>query len=78
MTEELRLICIAAIALVVAMVVSFVSTPVVKAFAQKVGAIDVPKDNRRMHKAPIPRLGACDFLWIFTCSFDFCRNDTAV
>lgn len=57
MTEELRLICIAAIALVVAMVVSFVSTPVVKAFAQKVGAIDVPKDNRRMHKAPIPRLG---------------------
>jgi UDP-GlcNAc:undecaprenyl-phosphate GlcNAc-1-phosphate transferase len=57
MTEELRLICIAAIALVVAMVVSFVSTPVVKAFAQKVGAIDVPKDNRRMHKVPIPRLG---------------------
>ena len=26
-------------------------------FAHKVGAIDVPKDNRRMHKEPIPRLG---------------------
>ena len=32
-------------------------TPVVKSFAYKVGAIDVPKDNRRMHKVPIPRLG---------------------
>ena len=26
-------------------------------FAYKVGAIDVPKDARRMHKTPIPRLG---------------------
>ena len=32
-------------------------TPVVKTFAYKVGAIDVPKDARRMHKVPIPRLG---------------------
>ena len=45
------------LALVVACLVSFLSTPVVKALAYKVGAIDVPKDNRRMHKKPIPRLG---------------------
>ena len=32
-------------------------TPVVKSFAYKVGAIDVPKDERRMHHKPIPRLG---------------------
>ena len=57
MTEDLQLIFFAAIALIVAMVVSFISTPVVKTFAQKVGAMDVPKDNRRMHKVPIPRLG---------------------
>ena len=57
MTEVLQLIFFAAIALIVAMVVSFISTPVVKTFAQKVGAMDVPKDNRRMHKVPIPRLG---------------------
>jgi len=43
--------------LVVACVVSFFSTPLVKALAYKIGAIDVPKDNRRMHKKPIPRLG---------------------
>ena len=38
-------------------VISFAATPLVKRMAYKVGAIDVPKDNRRMHKVPIPRLG---------------------
>ena len=37
--------------------VSFLATPLVKLLAYKVGAVDVPKDNRRMHKVPIPRLG---------------------
>ena len=37
--------------------ISFCATPAVKRMAYKVGAIDVPKDNRRMHKIPIPRLG---------------------
>ena len=40
-----------------AFVISFASTPIVKSFAQRVGAIDVPKDGRRMHSQPIPRLG---------------------
>ena len=44
-------------ALFLALIVSFLMTPVVKTFAEKVGAIDVPKDGRRMHKEPIPRLG---------------------
>ncbi len=44
-------------ALLCAMVVSFLMSPLVKSFAYKVGAIDVPKDNRRMHKKPTPRLG---------------------
>ena len=37
-------------ALVCAMVVSFIMCPLVKSFAYKIGAIDVPKDSRRMHK----------------------------
>ncbi|WP_432662590.1 MraY family glycosyltransferase [Wukongibacter baidiensis] len=37
--------------------ISFLATPVVKKLAYKVGAIDVPKDDRRVHKNPIPRLG---------------------
>lgn len=45
------------LALIVAVVVSFLASPIVKTFAYKVGAVDVPKDNRRMHHVPIPRLG---------------------
>ena len=45
------------LALIAATVISFAATPLVKKMAYKVGAIDVPKDNRRMHKVPIPRLG---------------------
>ncbi len=44
-------------ALLCAMVVSFALSPLVKSFAYKIGAIDVPKDARRMHKKPTPRLG---------------------
>ena len=44
-------------ALLAAGLISFLATPLVKNLAYKVGAIDVPKDNRRMHHEPIPRLG---------------------
>lgn len=37
--------------------VSFLFTPVVRMIAHKVGAIDVPRDDRRMHTKPTPRLG---------------------
>ncbi len=57
MLSENRLIVYVLLALVTALVVSFLMTPIVKTFAYKVGAIDVPKDARRMHKVPIPRLG---------------------
>ncbi len=45
------------IAFLVAGIVAFATTPLVKKFAYVVGAVDVPKDNRRMHKTPMPRLG---------------------
>lgn len=37
--------------------VSYVMTPPVKNFAEKVGAIDIPRDGRRIHDHPIPRMG---------------------
>lgn len=43
-------------ALVSAFLICFASTPLVKAFANKVGAIDVP-DETRVHNTPTPRLG---------------------
>ena len=57
MREEYQLLLKVLAAFAVAGVLSFASTPVVKKFAYRVGAIDVPKDARRMHKVPIPRLG---------------------
>ena len=57
MTMELPAIARIAAALVAALLISFIATPVVKSIAQMVGAVDVPKDNRRMHNHPIPRMG---------------------
>ena len=44
-------------ALVVSFLIALILTPVVRNLAVKVGAVDVPKDNRRMHKRPIPLMG---------------------
>ena len=57
MRFDMQLMGPVVLALLTALVVSFLMTPVVKSFAYKVGAIDVPKDARRMHHKPIPRRG---------------------
>jgi UDP-GlcNAc:undecaprenyl-phosphate GlcNAc-1-phosphate transferase len=46
-----------ALSCVIAGAISFASTPIVKMFAERVGAIDVPKEARRVHDHPIPRMG---------------------
>ena len=45
------------LAFAMSLLVAYVMTPPVKRFAEKVGAIDVPRDNRRVHDHPIPRMG---------------------
>ena len=50
---------------VVAFAFSFAATPIVYRFAFKIGAIDVPRDSRRMHKKPIPRLGGLAIIFGF-------------
>jgi UDP-GlcNAc:undecaprenyl-phosphate/decaprenyl-phosphate GlcNAc-1-phosphate transferase len=42
---------------VIAIITSLIFTPIIKKIAVKINAIDVPKDNRRIHKKPIPLLG---------------------
>ena len=56
----LGLICAGLIALTV--------TPIVRVLAYKIGAVDVPKDNRRMHKKPMPLLGGLSIFLGFTIS----------
>ena len=57
MNIEIRVIGFIVAAMVVAGVIAFLTTPVVRILAQKMGAMDVPKDARRMHDHPIPRMG---------------------
>ena len=45
------------VAFITAILVSYFITPWVMKLAKKVGAIDIPADNRRVHINPMPRLG---------------------
>ena len=44
-------------AFLTAFLITLVLTPIAIKVAPKIGAMDIPKDNRRMHKKPIPRFG---------------------
>lgn len=44
-------------AFLVAFIIALAVTPLAIKIAPKIGAIDVPKDGRRMHTAPVPRFG---------------------
>ena len=50
---------------VIAFAFSFAATPIAHRLAFKIGAVDVPKDGRRMHKKPIPRLGGVAIVFGF-------------
>lgn len=66
---------IIACAFVLSGLTSFLCTPFAKRVAVRIGAIDVPKDNRRMHKKPIPRLGGLAiFLGFFVSTLIFTFN----
>ncbi|MCR5262432.1 MAG: undecaprenyl/decaprenyl-phosphate alpha-N-acetylglucosaminyl 1-phosphate transferase [Clostridiales bacterium] len=52
-------------AMLFAALMAFTATPVSMVFAHKIGAIDVPKDNRRMHNHPIPRIGGVAIYFAF-------------
>ena len=46
-----------AIAFLLAFIVAFMATPYTIKIAHKIGAVDVPKDERRMHKKAMPKFG---------------------
>ena len=78
-TIDMGLLAQVLVSLAAALVMSFALTPVVKVFAQKVGAMDVPKDGRRMHDHPIPRLGGLAmFLGFLVSTLLFSKVDTQV
>jgi UDP-GlcNAc:undecaprenyl-phosphate GlcNAc-1-phosphate transferase len=60
--------------LLVAFLVSFASTPIVNILAHRIGAVDIPRDNRRMHKTPTARLGGLAIFYGFIVSI-LCFSD---
>ena len=56
------------LALAVAFLISFSATPTVIALAHKINAIDIPKDERRVHKKPIPLIGGLAIFYGFVIS----------
>jgi UDP-GlcNAc:undecaprenyl-phosphate/decaprenyl-phosphate GlcNAc-1-phosphate transferase len=63
----------------VAAIIAFISTPIVMKLAYKLGAIDVPNDERRVHKTPIPSLGGLAiYISFIICSLLFLKLDKQV
>lgn len=49
-----------------AFIITFSATPIAKRISMKAGAVDYPKDGRRMHQEPIARLGGIAIIVGFT------------
>ena len=58
-----------AITFLLALIVTFMITPYSIKLAEKIGAIDVPKDDRRMRKKSLPKLGGVAVIAGFVISF---------
>lgn len=63
---ELNQIIYVLAAVICAALVAFACTPPVRALAYRIGAIDVPRDKRRMHKKPTPLIGGLAIYLGFT------------
>lgn len=64
------------VAIVCAALLAYTMTPIVRVLAFKIGAVDVPLDNRRMHTKPIPRIGGLAiYLSFLITTLLFCNND---
>ncbi len=65
--------------LLVAFVVAAAVTPAAIKIAPKIGAMDIPKDERRMHKKPMPRFGGIAiYLGIMVALVIFALKDKGV
>ncbi|MBR2616556.1 MAG: undecaprenyl/decaprenyl-phosphate alpha-N-acetylglucosaminyl 1-phosphate transferase [Clostridia bacterium] len=56
------------LAFLFSVLLAFALTPVIRVLAFKIGAVDVPKDARRMHKEPIPLIGGLGIFLSFSVS----------
>ena len=69
-----------AIAFLLAFITAYVITPHTIRFAKKIGALDIPKDERKIHTSAMPRLRRigchlrfCCFSYLFN-NYNVCRT----
>lgn len=59
-----------------ALIISFILTPPARKLAFKVGALDVPKEPRKIHKKPMPYFGGLAiYVSIISCMFVYMPHD---
>jgi len=68
LNNDILIYILMGIAFLVAFGFTLISMPLARRIAEKIGAIDVPKDERRMHKQPTPRLGGLALFFGFMVS----------
>lgn len=68
------------ISFVLSFIIALSATPIARKIAFKVGAVDTPKDNRRMHKKTMPLMGglAIVFAFIMTLLFNVFGDITKI
>lgn len=64
-------------AFIIALIIAYATTPLAIRLAFKIGALDIPRDSRRMHKKPTPRIGGVAIVYGFLISV-FCFADFVV
>lgn len=65
------------VAFAVALIVAFFATPIVRKIAVNVGAVNIPKDNRRVHKKPMALMGGLAIIagFILASIYSFATKD---
>ena len=65
------------IAFISAVIIAFIMTPPARRLAIKVGAMDVPKDPRKIHNKPMPYFGGLAiYISIMACMFVYMPHNT--
>lgn len=59
----------------ISFIFTFATTPIVRRLAYRIGAVDVPKDKRRVHKRPTPRIGGLAIIFGFMVAVCCFNND---
>ena len=66
------------IAFLIAAAGAFALSPLLFPLSRLVGAIDIPRDSRRMHRRPVPRIGGLAVLFGFLISVSFFNYSVAL